>query len=687
MAAPHLTSGAALERVRVAFEQYGCRVTGTGTRLSAQCPVHDDRSPSVSITGIEGRVLLYCHAGCGTDAILATVHLTMADLFDEPRQSYRYDDGRTVFRSPQKKFWQQGNTAGSALFRLSKVKAAVAAGETVFVVEGEQDVLSLESLGVTATCSAMGAGKAAKFDWTPLRDAKVVLIPDRDEPGERHARDVLAILRKLDATVDIRIAARGKDAADHVAAGLGLDDLLPAILPGDEYVGNPTGEPMGETGGGGNLTAEEYGARVFEQAVDEEVQRLRVRAEATRRIRSRTTAPPPAPIRLDHLLAEPDEPVDYRVDQLWPSGGRVMLSAQAKTGKTTLVGGLIRSLADATPFLGTFDPTVPDGDIVLLDNEMDRRQIRRWLRDQGIRNTDRVHVIPLRGALSSFNILDPEVRASWAAVLRELDAEVVVFDCLRPVLDALGLSEDKDAGQFLVAYDELLAAAEATDSVLVHHMGHVGERARGSSRLRDWPDVEWRLTKEDPDDPTSPRYFAANGRDVSYAEQQLAYDPTTRHLSVAGLGNRKQAAVRGALPAVLDWIRDNPGASGNAIEKALTTDDLPRQMIRDAIRTGITEGLIATDKGPRNATLHHIPDSQFASSPDLAASSPANPSEFASSPYREANSHEVPSPPSSPPGLTCPQCGREAQRLITYPTGTQYCPRCAYPGQTDEDNR
>jgi putative DNA primase/helicase len=48
------------------------------------------------------------------------------------------------------------------LYRLPKVREAIAAGEPVFVVEGEKDVHALEHAGLVATCNPMGAGK-----WRP----------------------------------------------------------------------------------------------------------------------------------------------------------------------------------------------------------------------------------------------------------------------------------------------------------------------------------------------------------------------------------------------------------------------------------------------------------------------------------------------------------------------------------------
>ena len=52
------------------------RTTGFHPRQSqsdwrAQCPAHDDKQPSLSISeGQDGRVLMYCHAGCETLSVV-----------------------------------------------------------------------------------------------------------------------------------------------------------------------------------------------------------------------------------------------------------------------------------------------------------------------------------------------------------------------------------------------------------------------------------------------------------------------------------------------------------------------------------------------------------------------------------------------------------------------------------------
>lgn len=242
------------------------------------------------------------------------------------------------------------------------------------------------------------------------------------------------------------------------------------------------------------------------------------------------------------------------MDGVWPVGGRVVLAAQYKAGKTTLRNNLLRSLVDGDHFLDEFRVEAFEGTVVLIDNELDERMLRRWLREQGIKNTDRVHVLSLRGRVGSFDLLDDQVRARFANMIREVQGAVVLFDCLRPVLDALGLSEDKDAGRFLVAFDALLAESGASEAVVIHHMGHSGERSRGDTRLRDWPDVEWQLIREATGGEQAAearRFFKAYGRDVNVPEGLLEYDEETRRVTLAG-GSRRQTTGENLVPALLE---------------------------------------------------------------------------------------------------------------------------------------
>jgi hypothetical protein len=58
-----------------------------------------------------------------------------------------------------------------------------------------------------------------------LLGAEVLAIVDKDDAGKQWAEAVSASLRGLVASLIFKQAAMGKDAADHIAAGHGLDDF------------------------------------------------------------------------------------------------------------------------------------------------------------------------------------------------------------------------------------------------------------------------------------------------------------------------------------------------------------------------------------------------------------------------------------------------------------------------------
>ncbi len=351
-------------------------------------------------------------------------------------------------------------------------------------------------------------------------------------------------------------------------------------------------------------TVEQYDP---ENAINYRMRVLRVEREARRRLDDEDRPPiehPPVK-SLDALLAEPDTPTRYRIDQVAPAGGRVMLSAQYKAGKTILIGNLLRALADGAPFLGRFDVCIPAAGIVVIDNELSEDTLRRWLREQGIENTSAVaDVVALRGKVGMLNLLDDRCRDQWATRLRDIGADYLVLDCLRPVLDALGLDENRDAGKFLVAFDAMLTDAGINDAAVVHHMGHANERARGDSRLQDWPDAIWRMVRET-DEPDSPRYFSAFGRDVNIAEGQLGYNPATRHLTYTS-GSRVDSVVRAAQRAVIDLLMSaSEHMSKSAIEDELSPEH-KQKAVREAMRTVVKVGLVAVEPGAHGAKLHRI---------------------------------------------------------------------------------
>ena len=362
---------------------------------------------------------------------------------------------------------------------------------------------------------------------------------------------------------------------------------------------------------------------LFAAEVAQSARKKRVDQAAKRVVRAELTgnAGPPEPVLLSDLLNELRVPTKYRVQGLMPMSSRVILAAQYKAGKTTLTGNLIRSLVDGDPFLDAHAVEPVVGRVTLLDTEMSRDMVHEWLEDQAIIKAERVAIFPLRGSVSSLDILDPACCQEWVERLRALETEVLVFDCLRPLFDALGIDESHDAGLVLVALDEIVRQAGISELFVVHHMGHNGERSRGDSRLRDWPDVEWRVVRENLENPASCRFFTAYGRDVEVTESALEFDPDTRHLTLSG-GSRKDASggmgvdllstgpPASLLPAigrVTDVLqkRKRVGDPPVSLSLLLREAGMKERAVRDAIEYLDGEGLVTViPHGPGKKTTH-----------------------------------------------------------------------------------
>ncbi|WP_051325999.1 ATP-binding protein [Glycomyces tenuis] len=234
------------------------RVQKTADGFMARCPAHEDRNPSLSLGyGTKHPVIFKCHAGCDAEDILKALGLTWEELSaprEERKGAYRgkstmiatYDyvdeDGKLLYqvcRFEPKKFLQRrplpggdwefklGNTR-RVLYRLPAVIEAVKAGRQVWVVEGEKDVHAVEErLGLPATCNSGGAGMGwpdSAFEM--FRDASVAIWSDADKEGRAHARKVMASLAAVGAEVTVYESPTHKDAADHLGAGFGLEELV-----------------------------------------------------------------------------------------------------------------------------------------------------------------------------------------------------------------------------------------------------------------------------------------------------------------------------------------------------------------------------------------------------------------------------------------------------------------------------
>jgi len=208
-------------------------VQKTASGFMARCPAHKDSDPSLSISHVDGRVLLYCHAHCETKDVLAAAGLSFSDLGGTAQKeivaAYPYQDeaGATLYevvRYHPKDFSQRRpNGAGGWIPNLNGTRRViynlpnVLSSEEVFIVEGEKDVECARDLGLVATCNVGGAGKWKPEYSTVLEGKDIVVIADADAPGRKHAREVATSLYlKASSLKVIEMPSPSKDLSEFI---------------------------------------------------------------------------------------------------------------------------------------------------------------------------------------------------------------------------------------------------------------------------------------------------------------------------------------------------------------------------------------------------------------------------------------------------------------------------------------
>ena len=149
----------------------------------------------------------------------------------------RHADGREQFR------WLSF-AKPRPLYGLDLLAANPAAG--VLIVEGEKAADAARTISPGVVVTWPGGGKAVRFtDWSPLAGRKVVIWPDRDEPGIEAAHAIAKALAPIAAAVRVLTPPAGPqdgwDLADAVAEEWDRARLIEAIKPKAEPM--PEQEP------------------------------------------------------------------------------------------------------------------------------------------------------------------------------------------------------------------------------------------------------------------------------------------------------------------------------------------------------------------------------------------------------------------------------------------------------------
>lgn len=232
-----------------------------GSRAQCTCPAHNDKQASLTVSMGKKCTLFYCHAGCTLDAILSAVGLEKKDTYYE--QSIQTVDWRkyvekreqrkieavynyvsfngqyafTKLRLAGKKilygrlenerfiYGLPRNTPRKSLRAvygdLKRLREAIQADEAIFIPEGEKDVDTLLKRGYSAFTYG-GCG-----DWMSefvelVRNAKVVILADNDNPGIAVANTILDDIKGIAKSAKIIIPVPDiskADITDYFEAG------------------------------------------------------------------------------------------------------------------------------------------------------------------------------------------------------------------------------------------------------------------------------------------------------------------------------------------------------------------------------------------------------------------------------------------------------------------------------------
>ena len=252
----------------------------SGSGYLCHCPVashgrrRGDRNPSLLIRdGDFQAVVVHCFVGCDPRDVLAELRRqglieNPASSSDRPKhngaapdraasrilEAYDYPDesGEVLYQSVrfEPKAFKQRRPDGHGdwiwkldgvrrvPYRLPELIEAIGNGHPVVIVEGEKDVETLRAIGITATCNAGGAGKWRDEYAAHFADGDVIVIPDNDDIGRKHADCVAASLHKTAARIrllELPGLPPAGDVSDWLAAGGTAEALWKLVETAPEW--------------------------------------------------------------------------------------------------------------------------------------------------------------------------------------------------------------------------------------------------------------------------------------------------------------------------------------------------------------------------------------------------------------------------------------------------------------------
>ena len=318
----------------------------------------------------------------------------------------------------------------------------------VWIVEGEKCVDRLREIGIVATTSNGGSGNWTEEHSQWLKDRKVVVVPDNDAAGEKHAAKVINSLVGVAADIKLldlsqELPNKG-DIVDWLAAGQTKEGLIAKARAAKSII-----EQLPDPG-----EIEQEKPAVFEV------------------------------MRLNDLMSMP--PIKWLTNSLLTRHGFSVMYGPPGCGKTFVALDIALSVAAGRDF---HDMATDQGAVLYIAGEgvggLGKR-VKAWINNRGAGCVE--HELPFYILPTAVNFAGSGDVEKLLATIDELESQsgqfsLVVIDTVARAL--LGADENSatDMGKFVKACDTIKEHTKA--AVLgIHHSGKDGGKGmRGSSAL------------------------------------------------------------------------------------------------------------------------------------------------------------------------------------------------------------
>ncbi len=453
----------------------------SGNGYTALCCFHQDRTPSLSVSFEKG--VWKCHSGCGSGGIIEfeqkfsssdkdAALSKIADIVGEshlnfsqaPEAVYPYTDafGKLLFqvvRYPGKRFVQRHpDGKGGWIYKTQGMKMVlynlpdVAAARNIIVAEGEKDADNLKAAfeakppTLAVTTSPRGAGKWLDDFSVYMAGKQVVIIPDNDEAGKKHAQAVAQSCYRW-------------------AQGIKILEL-----PG-----------LSEKGDASDFLKTHQVSEILE---------LSKKTDWWKPPLSETTLF----MNVSQFLEKSADHIEWLVEGVIQKGANGMVIAKPKSGKSFAIQDLAVALASGQKWLDFFVPRRVKTALVSREDHSGLTQWRKrkilTARKLAAQDLDGYLYINAKGLKPKVMLDYPDDVSALIADLKRYETEFLILDVMR----VLHGSDENDNTEMQKIIDILnhIHGETGASVCLIHHDnkrdegGSITERVRGASSIAGW---------------------------------------------------------------------------------------------------------------------------------------------------------------------------------------------------------